>query len=194
MDLLEKIQCQPYDLKIEIDEIEYGWMNITLISHYAFKKYAASYLCDPINDLLEKFSSLCEGKSYKVNPFHSIINFAVIEHDLEGQNIIWLLRIDEENLYVYIWENIYEIDDWLFSGFSEKYYIENQEEVPNLAKNLIFSLKGKMPDFAKTLIQTLDWLKIKGTELKLTNQWGYKFSESEYQKIKMIVEPNGNCA
>jgi len=187
MDLLEKIQCLPYDLKIEIDEISNGWIELTLVSNYAFKKYAASYLCDPINDLLVKYTLLNERIPHEINPFRKIIDFAVIEHYLEGANIIWLLRRKEEDLYIYIWENVYELDDWLFAEFSEQYYIDNFEEIPNLAKNLIFSLKGKMIDFAKTLIPTLDWLKEKGTELELTQDWGYKFSETDYQKIKTIV-------
>lgn len=188
MNLLEKIQCQPYDLKIEIDEIEYAWMNITLVSHFAIKKYSASYLCDPINDLLEKYTLLAENKPYEINPFHSILNYAVIEHNLEGMNIIWLLRKKEDDLYIYIWEDVYEMEDWLFVEFSQQYFIDNLEEIPNLAKNLIFSIKGKMIDFAKTLMPTLELLKKNGVELDLTKTWGYKFNESDYKKIKTNAE------
>jgi hypothetical protein len=191
MDLLDKIQCQPYHLTLEIGEIDCGWMDITLVSNYAFKMYSASCLCNPIHDLLEKYVLLSENQPYPINPFTSILNYAVVEHDLEGGNIVWLLRKKEDMLYVYIWENIDEMEDWLSAEFSEQNYLDQYEEVPNLTKNLIYSLQGKMLDFAKTLCPVLDGLKQKGAELDCSEHWGYQFSDADYQKIKVLLKNEG---
>ena len=186
MNVLEKIECQPYGLTIEIDKIQNGWMYIILKTNFSIKKYAASYLCNPIIDLIEKYLLLYENKTCENNPLRANKKYAVIEHDLEGNNIVWLLHKKEDDLYIYIWEDFLEIDNWLWAEFNDQSFINNFENVPQLTENLLFSMKGKMIDFAKTLLPTLDWLKKKRIELDLVDEWGYDFSESDYEKIKTI--------
>jgi hypothetical protein len=186
MDLLDRIQCQDYNLLIEVGEIYYGWMEITLVSHYAFKKYDVSYLGDPINDLLEKFALLVEDQPYEINPFEFKLNLAVVEHPCEPENMVWLLRKKEDDLYIYIWENEYNMEEWLFADFESQYFIDDYEEVPAITKNLVFSLKGKMKDFAATLIKTIEQLKARASQNDLREEWGYKFSEATYQTVKQF--------
>jgi len=189
MDLLDNIQYQNFNLYIEIGEIDYGWMDITLVSHYAYKKYCASYLCDPINDLVQKFALLIDNKPFQINPFESRMNIAIVEHDCEEGNIVWLLRKSNDDLYIYIWENEYELDEWLLADFSTGYFLDNDELLPNITKNLIFSLRGTMKDFAGTVIKTVEYLKNQARQLDPKDDWGYKISDSDYHEVLKLVRP-----
>ena len=115
------------------------------------------------------------------------MNLAFVEHDCETRIYRWILRKEQEDIYIYIWEDEYGIEDWFMADFLSENFTSKYEEIPNVTKNLIFSLKGKMKDFAATVIKTIDQLKLRATELDKAEEWGYKFSEVEYQKLKEIL-------
>jgi len=191
MDLLGKLHYNDYDLQLRIGEIDAGWMDIMLSSNNKLIEYTASYTCDPINELLTKFAAMICGEEIPLSTGQYEIDFAVIEHDLEGSNRVWVLYQVGENLMINVWQDCYAIEDWIHAKFSSEYYLKNHEDIPDLSDNLLMSIKGSHREFAQTLLEMVADLANRGKRNFTSERWGYRFSSENYQVLKDYLE-NGS--
>ncbi|RVU91566.1 hypothetical protein EH230_12010 [Flavobacterium columnare] len=187
MDLLDNIIFNPSKLVISIGEIDAGWMDITLTTNTKSIDYMVSYVCDPVNDLLINFSKLITGHPIEVNPFLKLDNLFHVIHDCEGQLITWVIIKENDKLKILIWENQYDVLDWIRLGFSAK-EIYFYEEIPNINDCLIFAIDSSISDFAQTLVNCIQQLKNKEEFLIYKESWGYEFDEDAFKKIESYLE------
>lgn len=206
MDILSTFQYNDFnDFNITIGEIRNGWMNITLTTKEKQLDYWASYICDPLNDLLEatvllltKSPKIIYGNTYftkeKIIAKETRRN-ELVTHDTEGDYIEWLLRYSDNIFTVIIWKNIFTdlLDTLCFYDFDSKKYEENEcEEMPNLIDNLEFAFKGEPIFFAQKLILILKELELKNTVDKYEHktEWGYRYSEENFTKLTEWIKNN----
>lgn len=192
MSVLSEITDVPINqFRIEIGEID-SWMEVTLRSDNKSFEYLVSYICDPLNDLLEAVVCLLHGKKYYRVPNY-LINNAIIDHDLEGKRIVWLFSLTEDKMRVLIWDNFdFDIvEDLYFYKFDKEAYEYNMmEDLPDVTKDLIFAFEGSPKYFAQELIAMFDKIdeRFKGTDEE--GEWGISYSKSNYQKLSSWLEEN----
>lgn len=187
MDLLQHIIYREYDLKLNVGEIDAGWMDIRLLSDNKLIEYTASYTCDPINELLTKFAAMICGKEIPTSTGQYERDFAVIEHDLEGSNRVWVLCQMGENLMINVWQDCYTVEDWIHAKFSSEYYLKNHEAIPDLTSNLLISVKGSHREFAQTLLEVAADLEDRGKRNFKSKEWGYNFSKGDELTLKQYL-------
>jgi hypothetical protein len=193
MDILSKLKYKSFnDLNIQVDDIEAGWMDLTISTLYKNFKYSASYLTNPLNDLLSATVLLLTDKPFHIRGGLYIKDNAIVEHDLEGDRIVWLLNYTNTILTVLIWKNISTdlLEDLCLYNFESEIYIKSTlDDLPDLTEDLIFALQDKPFQFAQTLKKTFENLDAKYPDEDYKGEWGFSYSESDFKiLIKWITD------
>src|ERR1700748_1632933 len=163
MNLLSDLAYTQFnDFCIHVEKIQYGWMDITVSSKDNYISYSASYISDPLNDLLGA-SVYFIKKNAKYLDYHSVNRFdeyLYIFHDLEPDLITWLFKVDENQLTLLIWTDMPNNFHELIEGHFDKESIQVQiiDEPIDLFQNLSFAIKGPIITFIKVLVDTFEEL------------------------------------
>jgi|APLak6261672720_1056091.scaffolds.fasta_scaffold09005_3 hypothetical protein len=187
MDILSNLTYESCkDFVIQIDEIKAGWMDITISTKDKNFNYSASYLTDPLNDLLDATILLLTNQPFHIRGGWFLKDNAIVVHDLEGDIIVWLLNYSNNILTVLIWENINTdlLEDLCSYNFDIETYKKNEfEDVPDLTKNLIFALKDTPHFFTQILKDTLKNLDAKYPDEEYKGQWGFSYSDTNFKAL-----------
>lgn len=191
--ILANIPLAPItSFSMKIGRIEAGWMDICISLNEKKFDYTVSYVCNPLEDLLYKFLWVIGYKPVPIVEDRYIDGYlkngyAIIEHDLEGDNVVYLLHYRNKSLKIYIWHYIY-VDlllDLCYYDFNEKeYYRHTFEELPkDLNENLLWAMEGEPAYFGNLLKQIFDDLKNKYpfADVNKTKDWGKSFSKVNYR-------------
>ena len=191
------------DFFIRVKRIRYGWMELYIGFDDNNFNYSASYLSDPLADLLEvTVYSIIEKQSSisdrHYDRFCSINNYYFVVHDLEGDNVFWLFKYADEELTIIIWNETFDEDvffELAQENFnSESMVVKMQDPVIDINKGVLFAMKGAPIGFIKALNNTLGSLK----ELDRPNEhaddyyndWGFIYSSELYEKLNDWLQKN----
>lgn len=193
MDILSNLtynSCK--DFKIQVDDIEAGWMDITISTNDKNFNYSASYLTDPLNDLLDATVLLLTNQPFHIRGGWFLKDKAIVVHDLEGDIIVWLLNYSNNILTVLIWENMSTdlLEDLCHYNLDSETYKKNEfEELPDLTKGLIFALQDTALQFARILKETFKNLDAKYPDEEYKGHWGFSYSETNFDiLIKWLLD------
>lgn len=199
MNILSTLPYTTFDhFYISVEKIRHGWMDLNIGTGIEHISYSASYLGDPLNDLLEVAVLFAGGPkgnavNYYPNPNY-IGNYFYVTHDLEGDLVIWLFKYVDEELTLIIWNGfptdmdaLYDLAEVDFDDQSCQYHMLSGK--PDLTNNLFFAAKGSLSTFAKTLINTFQNL----AELQRwedDGDWGFAYPVTQFDFLKQWVAKN----
>jgi hypothetical protein len=140
--------------------------------------YSASYIGDPLNDLLHATALALDKSKHD--------SYCCVFHDLEGQDITWLLKLLGDELSVIIWDgNVSDRDTLLTlsdNNFnSEAFGVLVLDKLPDFHQDLKFALKCKPEIFVRALINAVEGLyRLKKYD---DRDWGFRYSQEDYDKL-----------
>jgi len=185
MDMLSTLSYTTFnDFYISIKKIRYGWMSFNVVADNKDISYDASYLCDPLNDLLDVavlFAGGPKGKAASYYPkLNYIGNYFYVTHELEGDSVIWLFKYVGEELTLIIW-NGFPVDmdalyDLAVADFDDQSLPFTEQD---LTQKLVFAMKGSLLTFAKTLIDTFHNLECLQRWEDDDDEWGFAYSKNQ---------------
>ena len=196
MDLLLNIpttkisSCNDFDIVVK--EIEYGWMALSLGIVNQKYLYEVSYICDPLNDLLESTVLLLTGQPMKNYIYRHWVNLTHCQFDLESEgNLHWVLRKLDNKWYIYLWHNnVYEKElfNLYYSDFDsdkyKKYLAYDFEGFPNLEEGLVFAIEIDPIIWAQILVATFEQLHLKYNSTEYEGMWGVDYNKDNLQILK----------
>ncbi len=192
MDILSDLPLESSeDFSIAVNNIESGWMDLVIATSEKRFQYSASYLTDPLNDLLEATVLLLTKQSCHSRFGRLFKHSAMVVHDLEGNMIVWLLHYSDDIFTVVIWKDIDTglIEDLCSYNLDKATYEKKTfEDLPDLTNNLLFALKGSPESFAKTLTATFDNLGAKFPDEEDRDHWGFSYSKTKFQALKKWLQ------
>jgi len=185
------------DFEIEIGEIIAGWMDITIGTNNENFKYSASYIGDPLNELLYATDLLLINKPHIIRCEFFIKDTAIVTHHLEPETINWLINYNDNILTILIWKNINTdlLEDLGSCNFDKDLYKKQYGEEytdsvdyydygeTNLEKTLLFALKGEPTKFVKTLVDICKNLDILYEDEKYKNCWGFSYDTDCFNSL-----------
>lgn len=174
MHLLLSLPFTKFDsFEIIVSRIFAGWMDIDVLNDGNRISYNASYLTDPLNDLL---SAAVLFVSYKNAP----PMYFCATHELEPSKITWLFKWQGSEMILLIWEDIgAELQDLIDKDFDEESYKYNMDEDrPDLTKGLLLAVKDSPLKFIQALVNVFPTLQhLKRDENR--DDWGFKYSKDK---------------
>ena len=185
MDLLNKIQCQPYSLEILLEDVESDYLEIELRNGYSYFRYNLWNNFESIKEIVEKFVLLYDIKE---DDLFIDGNFTSIQHHLDEDNkVVWLLVRLDPDFQIYIWKNPIDFEYLESIYFSSELYFQIYEDEPFLTSGLIIHMIGRSSDFAKTLLNLLDELKLRVKEKSLEDEIDLNFQHNDYKSLELIA-------
>jgi hypothetical protein len=201
MDLLANLPYTSFDgFLINVDKIRNGWMNLSITANEKTFNYVASYICDPLNDLLTAAVAIIKKQEITSFIYNSTPNTAgdylYVFHDLEGAEITWLFKYNQKDLTLIIWENCPVDFDTFITLLRENFNSQSFEildESPDVTKELVFAIKGSTVTFIKAVVNmftNLQSLKRYDDE-NSDSDWGFKYSIEKFNILKEWLLHNG---
>jgi hypothetical protein len=198
MDLLSILSYGSLDgFFINVERVKYGWMDLCVGTNQKHINYTVGYVCNPLVDLLDAGIAIIKheqadqlGDDYKYN-YGCIGNYHYVDHDLEGNDVVWLFKVIGENLTLIIWNSTLNFDDFitlLEADFdSEDVRIKMLSKTPNITEDLALALRGSTITFIEAVKNALKNLPIadKDNEEGNFNNWGFDHS---IDKLNLLTE------
>jgi hypothetical protein len=194
MDLLSSLTYTTFDnFYIHVDKIQYGWMYLSVGTDDRNFNYAASYLGDPLNELLHATISIVKEQKSNLhsNAVTNIRDYVYVIHELEPDLVTWLFKYNNDELTLIIWKNI-PTDVDTFDMLIEEDFNSQSVEITLLDKasvltdELAFAIKGNFISFIKALINTfinLGSLKRHDGDSNDAD-WGFSYSIDNFNFLK----------
>ncbi|OOQ57523.1 hypothetical protein BC343_11975 [Mucilaginibacter pedocola] len=153
-------------------------MDINVLNNGNHISYGASYLTDPLNDLL---SAAVLFVSYQNAPRMCFC----ATHELEPSTITWLLKWQGNEMVLLIWEDVEtELQDLIDAGLDEEYYKHNiDKDLPDITKGLLLAVKDSPRKFIQALIKVFPTLQ----RLKRDSEdadWGFTYSKDKLATLE----------
>ena len=195
MNPLSVLPLKPFDdFSIKLGKIQHGWMEITLETTEKSFEYVASYISDPLNDLLEATVHLLTNQPPPPGYNQRLRkDNAFFVHDTEEIFIVWLLHYSNGIFTISIWDNIivdvidqlcyYELDREMYNKYAD-------DELPDLTNDLIFAFTGSPIVFAQKLKDVFDYLDATYTKAKKRKEWGIRYSKENYNMLTQWLAEN----
>ena len=196
MNILPHLPFKPVEqFTFQVTRIYAGWMEIILSDNEKSFKYSASYLTDPLEDIL-----FCTVLLLNKQPVHVRANWflkegAVIMHDLEGDIVVWLLHHSNDVFSVLTWFNIdpFVLESLCDDNFDMVAYNRKRvylEDLPDLSTNLLFAFCGSPIHFAQTLKATLNHVTKTFIVEEDESDWGIRYSIEDYNALCNWIAEN----
>ena len=178
------------EFKIVVQSAADGWMYLDIQTEKVSFGYNACNIVNPLNDLYRDTILIITEKPIK-NSIDYWYGCTIAEHFLESGDIIsWMFYKSDENLHIYIWKNIALdlLEDLYYCGFdSEKYFINSQQNVPDLNKGLMLSVQIPSTVFAESLINTYKQMERDfGDDDR--DEWGFDYSKNYMGLLTYFVK------
>jgi hypothetical protein len=178
------------DFDIVVENIQNGWMQLQMGISLQKHHFRVSYLCEPLNDLLESTVQLL------VQPIES--NCTHCKFELESQGILqWLLRKVDTKLYVYLWHNNMYEDDLMnlyHSDFDSEKHQEfmglDFEGFPKFEEGLIFAIVCNLKEWAQIVITAFEQLNKKYDPQTNEGEWGVVYNKDNFEKLINFIIHN----
>lgn len=196
MNILPHLHFQPLEeLSIRVKRIYAGWMDITLSNKEKSFEYSASYLTDPLEEILYCTILLLNKKPVHVRGNWYLKDSAVIYHDLEGRVVVWLLHHSNDVFSLMIWDNIdpdalESLANGNFDMISYNRERVYNEDLPDLSTDLLFAFCGSPIHFAKTLKETLENVTKTFIVGEDESDWGIRYSIEDFNALNNWITEN----
>ena len=197
MDILLNLPYTPLDdLYIGVERIKYGWMDLCIAVNGKSFTYGASYLSDPVDDLLTAAVSIIKKDRLAVSHYNlkEIGDFIYVTHELEPGLVTWLFRYTDNKLTLIIWEDMpTDFDELIEARFeSQSDKVQKFDAIPDLTQELLFALNGSAVPFIKALINTFTSIdKLERFEDDSNgHDWGFTYSIDNLNFLKEWLSKN----
>lgn len=201
MNLLSHLPYEPFnDFFINVESIRYGWMDLSIGANGKSLSYGASYTTEPLNDLLNVAVAIVSNKkiissqdNWRPQP---IGNCFIVYHDLEGTEVPWLFKYENDELTLFIWasepvdyDTFANLAEWNFNREAIKY--SNPDDIPDLSVDLSFAFKGSAAAFVSALLNTIENLSLLPKDGQEDyDGWGFKYSIDNFALLKDWLNHN----
>lgn len=180
------------DFELVVTAIQSGWMTLQLGTTTQKNEFRISYLCDPLNDLLESSVALLSGQPVTTSDYKNWVNCVECRFELESEGILtWVLRKIENKLYIYLWHNTIDYDDVInlyHSDFDSTKYKENLgydfTAFPKVNEGVVFAIACEPKVWAQILVTTLEQLQKKFNPKDYQEEWGVTFNQENFKTLQ----------
>lgn len=188
----------PSELNFTIEKPKFGWLYFSLFSKNKKLRYQLSYICEPWEELIGTFISLCMGSSLDYIQNSQIkFNYITGYHDLEGEEINFWYWFSDTDLVLFVLKDFFDTDTvsaLLSTKFVEEVFEkETFVDFPLISSDIIFAIKGSKQEFASLYLHLLKQIKNLRRKAKIPpnkNIWPYYYPKVYEEKLLKIKNDN----